>query len=156
MALFCNKHPRHQHRCVRHSYPCASVFICGSKSLVLMASLVDRRCGSVRGAISLSHLWNVIGSIPAPPREADIYKSRDKSQINHPRLQFIFEEQAGCATLVSVLRQLLGYDAVIMPCMVHIAECDPKTSSNDIPYFQIWKEEWQQIACSEVEKRWTR
>lgn len=37
---------------------------------------------------------------------------------------------------------LLIGEALIMPSLVKIDRCDPGPSSNDIPYFELWKEEW--------------
>ena len=48
---------------------------------------------------------------------------------------------------------LLG-EAVILPSVVQIGRCAPEPSSNDIPYLQLWQEQWKDIKFSEIVKRW--
>lgn len=48
---------------------------------------------------------------------------------------------------------LLG-EAVILPSVVQIGRCSPEPSSNDIPYLQLWKEQWKDIEFDEIVKRW--
>ena len=49
---------------------------------------------------------------------------------------------------------LLIGDAVVLPSIVQIDECDLKPSSNDIPYFQLWKEEWKELDIDAIKNEW--
>jgi len=49
---------------------------------------------------------------------------------------------------------LLIGEAVVLPSLVTIDECDLKQSSNDIPYFQLWKEEWKELDISAIKEEW--
>lgn len=51
---------------------------------------------------------------------------------------------------------LLIGDAVILPSIVQIEECDLKPSSTDIPYLQLWKEEWHSLDVEAIKKSWKR
>lgn len=51
---------------------------------------------------------------------------------------------------------LLIGDAVILPSIVQIEECDLKPSSTDIPYLQLWKEEWHSLDVEAIKKAWKR
>lgn len=51
---------------------------------------------------------------------------------------------------------ILVGDAVTIPSIVHIGECDPKPSSNDIPYFDLWKTEWKDIDISSIKDEWLK
>ena len=51
---------------------------------------------------------------------------------------------------------LLIGDSVILPSIVQIDQCDPKPSSNDIPYLQLWKEEWHSLDIAKIKKVWAR
>ena len=51
---------------------------------------------------------------------------------------------------------LLIGEAVVMPSLVKIVRCDPEPSSNDIPYFQLWKEEWKDINFDNIKKAWLK
>ena len=52
---------------------------------------------------------------------------------------------------------LLIGDSVVMPSLIKIDECpeERRPSSNDIPYLEIWKEEWKEIRFEEIKKAWT-
>ena len=50
---------------------------------------------------------------------------------------------------------LLG-ESVTMPLFVKINKCDPEPSSNDIPYFELWKKEWKEINFSSLSKAWNK
>ena len=50
---------------------------------------------------------------------------------------------------------LLG-ESVTMPLFVKINKCDPEPSSNDIPYFELWKKEWKEINFSYLSKAWNK
>lgn len=49
---------------------------------------------------------------------------------------------------------LLIGDAVILPSIVQIDECNPKPSSNDIPYFDLWKQEWIDLDIPSIKEEW--
>ena len=49
---------------------------------------------------------------------------------------------------------LLIGESVVMPSLVKIAPCDPAPSSSDIPYFQLWKEEWKDLDFDAIKKTW--
>lgn len=51
---------------------------------------------------------------------------------------------------------LLIGDAVILPSIVQVEECDLKPSSTDIPYLQLWKEEWHSLDVEAIKKAWKR
>lgn len=51
---------------------------------------------------------------------------------------------------------LLIGDAVILPSIVKIGECNPKPSSNDIPYLELWKKEWNNLDIREIIDNWRR
>lgn len=49
---------------------------------------------------------------------------------------------------------LLIGDAVVIPSIVQVEECNPSPSSNDIPYYQLWREEWKELDIEEIKKLW--
>jgi len=49
---------------------------------------------------------------------------------------------------------LLIGDAVIIPSIVKIEECNPKPSSNDIPYLELWKKEWYNLDIQAIVDNW--
>ena len=51
---------------------------------------------------------------------------------------------------------ILVGDAVTIPSIVHIGECEPKPSSNDIPYFDLWKSEWKDLDISAIKNEWLK
>ena len=51
---------------------------------------------------------------------------------------------------------LLIGEAVVMPSLVKIVRCDPSPSSNDIPYFELWKQEWKDLNFDEIKKTWLK
>lgn len=51
---------------------------------------------------------------------------------------------------------LLIGEAVVMPSLVKVAPCNPPPSSNDIPYFQLWKEEWKHLDFIAIKKKWLK
>ncbi len=48
---------------------------------------------------------------------------------------------------------LIG-DSVELPSIVQIDRCSPEPSSNDIPYFKLWKEEWKDLNIDEIKQEW--
>jgi uncharacterized protein len=51
---------------------------------------------------------------------------------------------------------LLIGDAVVMPSIIKIDLCDEAPSSNDIPYYELWKEEWKDVDFDTIKKSWLR
>ena len=51
---------------------------------------------------------------------------------------------------------LLIGEAVVMPSLVKVQRCDPPPSSTDIPYYQLWKEEWKQLNFEGIKKTWLK
>lgn len=51
---------------------------------------------------------------------------------------------------------LLIGEAVVMPSLVKVGRCSPEPSSSDIPYFQLWKEEWKNIDFPGIKKTWLK
>ena len=49
---------------------------------------------------------------------------------------------------------LLMGDSVIIPSIVQINTCDNPPSSNDIPYWMLWKKEWKNLNFEELKKEW--
>ncbi|MEA4957819.1 hypothetical protein SDC9_46158 [bioreactor metagenome] len=51
---------------------------------------------------------------------------------------------------------LLIGDSVALPSVVRIEECDNKPSSNDIPYFELWKEQWKDLGIEKIIDEWKK
>ncbi|VBR62587.1 Type IV secretory pathway, VirB4 components [Burkholderia pseudomallei] len=51
---------------------------------------------------------------------------------------------------------LLIGEAVVMPSLVKVAPCSPAPSSTDIPYYQLWKDEWKKLDFSGIKKTWLK
>lgn len=51
---------------------------------------------------------------------------------------------------------LLIGESVVMPSLVKVQRCDPSPSSTDIPYYQLWKEEWKQLNFEGIKKAWLK
>jgi uncharacterized protein len=49
---------------------------------------------------------------------------------------------------------LLVGESIILPSIVTIDRCDPQPSSNDIPYWELWKSEWKDMNFEELKKEW--
>lgn len=49
---------------------------------------------------------------------------------------------------------LLIGESVILPSIVQIDRCSPEPSSNDIPYWELWKEAWKDLDIDEIKKEW--
>lgn len=49
---------------------------------------------------------------------------------------------------------LLIGDSVILPSIVQVDKCNPEPSSNDIPYWKLWKEEWRDIDINSLKEIW--
>ena len=51
---------------------------------------------------------------------------------------------------------LLIGDAVVLPSVALIEKCDPAPSSNDIPYYKLWKEEWKDLPFDKIIEEWRK
>jgi len=51
---------------------------------------------------------------------------------------------------------LLIGEALIMPSLVKIDRCGLEPSSNDIPYFELWKEEWKNLDFKAIATTWVK
>lgn len=51
---------------------------------------------------------------------------------------------------------LLVGESIVLPSIVQIDQCDPAPSSNDIPYWELWKEEWRDMDIAEIKAEWYR
>lgn len=51
---------------------------------------------------------------------------------------------------------LLIGDAVVLPSVALIDRCDPAPSSNDIPYYKLWKEEWKNLPFDKIIEEWRK
>lgn len=49
---------------------------------------------------------------------------------------------------------LLIGESVVLPSIVQIDRCSPEPSSNDIPYWKLWKEEWKNLNIDEIKQEW--
>lgn len=49
---------------------------------------------------------------------------------------------------------LLIGEAIILPSIVQIDECKNPPSSNDIPYWELWKEKWKDLNMEEIKNEW--
>jgi DNA helicase HerA-like ATPase len=49
---------------------------------------------------------------------------------------------------------LLIGDAVVLPSIVQIDRCNLAPSSNDIPYYQLWKEKWKDLDIAAIKDIW--
>ena len=49
---------------------------------------------------------------------------------------------------------LLVGESIILPSIVQIDPCKEAPSSNDIPYWQLWKEKWKDIDVAAIKAEW--
>ena len=49
---------------------------------------------------------------------------------------------------------LLIGESVILPSIVQIDRCTNELSSNDIPYWELWKEEWKDMDIDKIKEEW--
>ena len=54
--------------------------------------------------------------------------------------------QAGEALLIG--------EAIILPSIIKIDKCSLRPSSNDIPYWELWKEEWKEVDINKIKVEW--
>jgi hypothetical protein len=49
---------------------------------------------------------------------------------------------------------LLVGESIVLPSIVQIDRCTHEPSSNDIPYWELWKEEWKTLDMGKIKKEW--
>lgn len=49
---------------------------------------------------------------------------------------------------------LLIGESIVLPSIVQIDPCECPPSSNDIPYWKLWKEEWKELNFEELKTEW--
>jgi ABC-type oligopeptide transport system ATPase subunit len=49
---------------------------------------------------------------------------------------------------------LLVGESIILPSIVQIDRCTPEPSSNDIPYWELWKDEWKTMDINKIKGEW--
>jgi energy-coupling factor transporter ATP-binding protein EcfA2 len=49
---------------------------------------------------------------------------------------------------------LLVGESIVIPSIVQIEPCTVAPSSNDIPYWELWKKQWKHIDLSEIKAEW--
>ena len=49
---------------------------------------------------------------------------------------------------------LLVGESIILPSIVQIDRCEDSPSSNDIPYWELWKEEWKTMDFAAIKAEW--
>ena len=49
---------------------------------------------------------------------------------------------------------ILVGESLILPSIVKIDRCDPQPSSNDIPYWELWKAKWKDLNFEELKNEW--
>ncbi|MCD0472519.1 ATP-binding protein [Flavobacterium sp. JAS] len=49
---------------------------------------------------------------------------------------------------------LLVGESIILPSIVQIDRCTNEPSSNDIPYWELWKEKWKDMNIDEIKTEW--
>ena len=57
---------------------------------------------------------------------------------------------------VTFLVQSQRGDAVVLPSVVKIEMCDPTPASTDIPYWQLWQEQWHELDIDKIRETWGR
>ena len=50
--------------------------------------------------------------------------------------------------------ELLVGESIILPSIVQIDPCEDAPSSNDIPYWQLWKQQWKEMNFSAIKSEW--
>ena len=49
---------------------------------------------------------------------------------------------------------LLIGDSAVMPSIVRIDPCDPEPSSSDVPYLEIWAQQWVDLDFEALADEW--
>jgi uncharacterized protein len=60
---------------------------------------------------------------------------------------------AGLPALEAGEALMIG-EAAVMPCVVYVTPCKPEPSSSDIPYLELWKQEWHPVDFVKLAKEW--
>ncbi|WP_277014369.1 ATP-binding protein [Flavobacterium lindanitolerans] len=51
---------------------------------------------------------------------------------------------------------LIVGESIVLPSIVQIDRCSPEPSSNDIPYWILWKEEWKNLDIQALKDEWNK
>lgn len=51
---------------------------------------------------------------------------------------------------------LIVGESIVLPSIVQIDRCSPEPSSNDIPYWILWKEEWKNLDIQALKVEWNK
>lgn len=51
---------------------------------------------------------------------------------------------------------LIVGESIVLPSIVQIDRCSPEPSSNDIPYWILWKEEWKDLDITALKEEWNK
>jgi DNA helicase HerA-like ATPase len=51
---------------------------------------------------------------------------------------------------------LIVGESIVLPSIVQIDKCSPEPSSNDIPYWVLWKEQWKNLDVKALKEEWTK
>lgn len=49
---------------------------------------------------------------------------------------------------------LLVGESTVLPTIVQLERCSPEPSSNDIPYWELWKEQWKDMDIAAIKAEW--
>lgn len=49
---------------------------------------------------------------------------------------------------------LIVGESIILPSIIQVDRCNRQPSSNDIPYWELWKEEWKQLDFDQLKVEW--
>jgi energy-coupling factor transporter ATP-binding protein EcfA2 len=49
---------------------------------------------------------------------------------------------------------LLVGESIVLPSVIQMDRCDKEPSSNDIPYWELWKEEWKALDFNALKSEW--
>ncbi len=49
---------------------------------------------------------------------------------------------------------LIVGESIVLPSIIQIDPCEKQPSSNDIPYWQLWKEEWKDLELKKLIEEW--
>jgi energy-coupling factor transporter ATP-binding protein EcfA2 len=49
---------------------------------------------------------------------------------------------------------LIVGESIVLPSIIQIDRCDKEPSSNDIPYWELWKEEWKALDFKALKNEW--
>lgn len=51
---------------------------------------------------------------------------------------------------------LIVGESIVLPSIVQIDKCSPEPSSNDIPFWTLWKEEWKNLDVKALKEEWNK